>query len=257
VSRRAGPKRPAGKAGALEDHEVTPLHHVRRPLIAVFGLITAAMSMAVTDAMWTHASTEQERLVEKARLTVEAFAADPSQQDLRQWVSKSKALFIVPEILRGAFVFGGAGGGGVLLVRDERSGEWSQPVFYNIGAVSFGLQAGADASELIMVVRTQKGLEEFYRSDFKLGADVGVSIGSLGSSASMEGITADLVSFGRSKGAFMGMALNGALIAVSDASNETYYGKPVRPTDILLKKTVSNPASTSLRDGVAALGSRK
>ena len=142
-------------------------------------------------------------------------------------------------------------------MRDEQSGEWSQPAFYNIGAVSFGLQAGADASELIFVVRTQRGLEEFYRSDFKLGADVGVSIGTLGSSASMEGITVDLVSFGRTKGAFMGMALNGALIAVSDGSNEAYYGKPVRPADILVKNTVSNPASARLRDGVAALGSRE
>ncbi|HEX6948541.1 MAG TPA: lipid-binding SYLF domain-containing protein, partial [Nitrospira sp.] len=142
-------------------------------------------------------------------------------------------------------------------VHDEQTGEWSQPAFYNIGAVSFGLQAGADASELIFVVRTQRGLEEFYRSDFKLGADVGVSIGTLGSSASMEGITVDLISFGRTKGAFMGMALNGALIAVSDGSNEAYYGKPVRPSDILVKKAVSNPASARLRDGVAALGSRE
>jgi lipid-binding SYLF domain-containing protein len=162
-------------------------------------------------------------------------------------LSKAKGLFIVPQLLRGAFVFGGTGGSGILLVRDAESGEWSQPAFYNIGAVSFGLQAGADMSELIIVVRTQKGLEEFYRTDFKLGADVGVSIGPLGSSAAMEGISADLVSFGRTKGAFMGMALNGALIAVSDDSNAAYYGKPVRPSEIVVKKAVSNPGSADVR----------
>jgi len=231
-------------------------HRTRPRLKASLGLVIAVASAMMGSAP-AAASTEQEQLVEKARLTVEAFATDPQQQELYRWVSRSKGLFIVPQILRGAFVFGGAGGGGVLLVRDEQSGEWSQPAFYNIGAVSFGLQAGADASELIFVVRTQRGLEEFYRSDFKLGADVGVSIGTLGSSASMEGITVDLVSFGRTKGAFMGMALNGALIAVSDGSNEAYYGKPVRPADILVKNTVSNPASARLRDGVAALGSRE
>jgi SH3 domain-containing YSC84-like protein 1 len=218
--------------------------------IGVIAAIAATTTISPTDAC---ASTEQQQLVDKAKLTVQAFAADSQQQDVREWVSTSKGLFIVPQLLRGAFVFGGAGGGGVLLVRDQQSGEWSQPAFYNIGAVSFGLQAGADTSELIFVVRTQKGLEEFYRSDFKLGAEVGVSVGPLGSSSSMEGVTADLISFGRTKGAFMGMALNGALIAVSDDSNETYYGKTVRPTDILVQKSVSNPASADLRDAADAL----
>jgi lipid-binding SYLF domain-containing protein len=222
----------------------------------ILGLFAAALAtMIVPDTLV--ASTEQQQLVDKAKLTVEAFAADPQQQDVRQWVAGAKGVFIVPQILRGAFVFGGAGGGGVLLVRDEKSGDWSQPAFYNIGAVSFGLQAGADTSELIVVVRTQKGLEEFYRSDFKLGADVGVAVGPLGSSTSMEGISADLVSFGRAKGAFMGMALDGAMIAVSDGSNAAYYGKSVRPTDIVVKKSVSNPASAELRRTITEFSAKK
>ena len=143
-----------------------------------------------------------------------------------------------------------------MLIRDEKSGEWSQPAFYNIGAVSFGLQAGADTSELVVIVRTQKGLEEFYRSDFKLGADVGVSAGPLGSSAATGGIAADLVSFGRSKGAFMGMALDGAMIAVSDASNYVME-RPIRPTDIIVKKSVTNPASAQLRDAISVLTNEK
>src|SRR6185503_4596779 len=231
-------------------------HRTRPRLKASLGVVIAVASAMMGSAP-AAASTEQEQLVEKARLTVEAFATDPQQQELHQWISRSKGLFIVPQILRGAFVFGGAGGGGVLLVRDEQSGEWSQPAFYNIGAVSFGLQAGADASELIIIVRTQKGLEEFYRSDFKLGADVGVAIGPLGSSASMGGISADLVSFGRSKGAFMGMALDGSMIAVSDGSNAAYYGNIVRPTDIVVKKSVSNPASAELRRTVTELSAKQ
>ena len=230
--------------------------HQRLPLMAVIGMIAAVVTATISPAH-LQASTEQQQLVDKARLTVEAFATDPQQEEVRQWVSSGKGIFIVPQLLRGAFVFGGAGGGGILLIRDEKSGEWSQPAFYNIGAVSFGLQAGADASELIVVVRTQKGLEEFYRSDFKLGADVGVSVGPLGSSSAMGGIAADLVSFGRSKGAFMGMALDGAMIAVSDDSNSTYYGKAVRPTDILVKKSVTNPASAQLRDAISAMTKTK
>ena len=193
------------------------------------------------------AATEQEQLVEKAKLTLQAFAGDPSvNEDVRGWSKEAKGLFIVPQLLRGAFVFGGAGGSGVLLVRDEKTGEWSEPAFYNIGAVTFGLQAGGDTSELIFVVTTQRGLEQFYRSDFKLGADAGISVGPVGSSGSVAGVTADIVSYGRTKGAFAGMAMEGVVIAVSNDSNESYYGKPVRPVDILVKKAVSNPKSTDL-----------
>ena len=224
----------------------------------IVGLIAALVAGTIA-ADPLAASTEQQQLVDKAKLTVEAFATDPQQQDVRQWLSSAKGVFVVPQLLRGAFVFGGTGGGGVLLVRDEKSesGDWSEPAFYNIGAVSFGLQAGADTSELIVIVRTQKGLEEFYRSDFKLGADVGVAIGPLGSSASMGGISADLVSFGRTKGAFMGMALNGAMIAVSNDSNAAYYGKAARPTEIVVKRSVSNPGSAELRRAMAEMTIRK
>lgn len=230
---------------------------IRCMLRDVGRLLLGAVIATGMSAVISSASTEQQQLIDRAKLTAEAFATDPQQAEIRQWVKNSKGLFIVPQLFRGAFVFGGTGGGGILLVRDEKSGEWSQPAFYNIGAVSFGLQAGADTSELIFIVRTQKGLEEFYRSDFKLGADVGVSLGPIGNSNSMEGIAADLVSFGRTRGAFMGMALDGAMIAVSDTSNSAYYGKNVRPTDILVKKTVSNPASAELRGAVASFTKEK
>ena len=143
------------------------LYLVRHKLYWLAGVVVTAAATSLLAPGISAAATEQEQLVEKAKLTIEAFATDPSvKEDVRGWSKEAKGLFIVPQLLRGAFVFGGAGGSGVLLVRDEKTGEWSQPVFYNIGAVTFGLQAGGDTSELIFVVRTQKGLEQFYRSDF-------------------------------------------------------------------------------------------
>jgi len=215
----------------------------------------AGVILAVAiDPLVAAASTEQQQLVDKAKLTVEAFASDPAQKDdIRQSLKDARAVFIVPQLFRGAFLFGGTGGGGVLLARDEKSGEWSQPVFYNMASVSFGLQAGADTSELIIVVRTQKGLEEFYSTDFKLGAEAGLSAGPVAGSTAVEGVAADLLSFGRTRGVFAGMALNGASVKVSDDSNERYYGKSVRPIDVLVTKTVSNPASADLRAAVGKL----
>jgi SH3 domain-containing YSC84-like protein 1 len=218
--------------------------------VVLFGTMVA---VSATPAL-AGDFAEQQQLVDKAKMTVEAFIADPSVGPAtRELKGEAKALFIVPQFLRGAFVFGGAGGSGVLTVRDEKTKKWSEPVFYTIGSASFGLQIGGDVSELIFVVRNQKGLEEFYRTDFKLGADASMAVGPVGGGASAKGITADLVAYARKKGVFAGIAVDGSIIAVSDDSNAAYYGKPVRPTDIIVKQSVSNPKSADLRNAAAKL----
>lgn len=197
---------------------------------------------------------EQQILVDKSKLTLEAFAADPSLKGAIGDLSReARALFIIPQFMRGAFIFGGAGGSGVLLVRDEKTGKWSQPVFYNIGSASFGLQVGGDVSEIVLVVRTKKGLEEFYMNDFKLGANAGMAVGPVGGGASVHGIAADVLSYARKKGVFAGIALEGAGVTVSNDSNTAYYGKPVRPIDIVVKGDVSNAKSLPLRESAAKL----
>lgn len=221
------------------------------PLMAavLFGTVVAVSAPALAADF-----AEQQQLVDKAKMTVEAFISDPSVGPvIREMKGETRALFIVPQFLRGAFVFGGAGGSGVLIVRDEKTKKWSEPAFYTIGSASFGLQIGGDVSEMIIVVRNQKGLEEFYRTDFKLGADVSMAVGPVGEGASVKGMTADLVAYAKKKGAFVGMAVDGSIIAVSDDSNAAYYGKPVRPTDIIVKQSVSNPKSGELRNAAAKL----
>jgi lipid-binding SYLF domain-containing protein len=212
------------------------------------GAILAILS-CVSDAPALAAdATAQQQIVDKAQLTLEAFATDGQLKDAFKQLSKeARALFIVPQFMRGAFIFGGAGGSGVLIARDERTGKWGDPVFYNIGSASFGAQIGADVSEMVLVVRTRKGLEEFFTNDFKLGANAGLATGPVGAGMSTKGIAADIVSYARQKGAFAGMAIDGAFVSVSNDSNQAYYGKAVRPTDIIVKKEIGNPKSLQLR----------
>lgn len=217
-------------------------------------LLWGVMGVSAPGTTWAADAGAQQQLVDKAVLTLEAFAADSSVGPaLRSLKSEAKALFVVPQFLRGAFVFGGAGGSGVLLVRDDKTKQWSEPAFYTIGSASFGLQIGGDVSEMIFVVRNQKGLEEFYRNDFKLGGDVSMAVGPVGEGASMKGISADLVAYAKKKGVFAGIAADGSIITVSDESNAAYYGKSVRPTDIIVKRSVSNPKSADLRNTAAKL----
>ena len=140
--------------------------------------ITALLSMVGSSPAFSADATAQQQIVDKAQLTLEAFASDGQLKDVFKQLSKeARALFIIPQFMRGAFIFGGAGGSGVLIARDERTGKWGDPVFYNIGSASFGAQIGADVSEMVFVVRTKKGLEEFFTNDFKLGANAGMATG--------------------------------------------------------------------------------
>lgn len=150
-------------------------------------------------------------------------------------------------------MFGGAGGSGVLLVKYHETGDWSQPAFYTIGSASFGLQIGLDTSELLMLVRTDRGLRKFYHSSFTLGGDATMSLGPVGEGASLHGMKADLVAYARTKGAFAGIALDEAVIAASDEANHRYYKQPVKPTDILLGGKVTAPAADDLRKAAATL----
>lgn len=216
------------------------------------AILTGTLAAGGVVSALASDSAEQQQLVDKAKMTLEALLADPSVGPaLRDSKEDTKALFIVPQFIRGAFVFGGAGGSGVLLVRDDQTKKWSEPAFYNIGSASFGLQVGGDVSEMIFVVVTQRGLEQFYRNEFKLGLDAGMALGPVGEGGGVKGITADLLGYAKKKGAYVGMSVDGSMITVSNDSNAAYYGKPVRPTDIIVKHSVSNPKSADLRNAAA------
>ena len=210
--------------------------------------VTIALVVMGSSRSLSAEATMQQQLVDKAQLTLEAFASDPQLKDQLKGLSKeARALLIIPQFMRGAFIFGGAGGSGVLIARHEKTGKWGDPVFYNIGSASFGAQIGADVSEMVLVVRTKKGLEEFFTDDFKLGANAGMATGPVGAGMSAQGIAVDIICYARQKGAFAGMALNGAYVSISNESNQAYYGKSVSPTDIVVKQEIGNPKSLSLR----------
>jgi lipid-binding SYLF domain-containing protein len=135
----------------------------------------------------------------------------------------------------------------VLVERDGGTRKGCDAVVYNSGSARFGAHIGADVSGMVLGGRTKQGLEEFYTNDFKLGANAGMATGPVGAGMSAQGLAADIISYARQKGAFAGMAIDGAFVSVSNDSNEAYYGKPVRPTDIIVKNEIGNPKSLQLR----------
>jgi len=222
----------------------------RHPL---FFWITALL---FTCLCWTPAwadSLDQQQLVEKAKHTVSSFMEDPNLTWFQDHVKEAKALLIIPQQLKAAFFLGADGSSGVLVARDDKTGEWSEPAFYVLPGISFGFQFGVEVSEVIILAMTQGAVEKLYSSSFKLGGDASVAAGPYG--AGVEGATsanlnADFLSFSRSKGAYAGVSLEGSIIYADDDSNQAYYGKKIRPVDILVTKTVENEHSAGLRQAI-------
>lgn len=221
--------------------------------VIIMEIILLPSVISVADS----GAVAQQALVDKARITVDTFMADPEMEWLQANLKNARGLVIVPELLKAGFVLGGSGGSGVLLVRDEKTGVWSEPAFYTIGSASIGLQIGAQKSELIMAVMTQKGVDSLYTTSFKLGGEVSIAVGPVGSGAAAKGVRADFISFMLSKGAFAGVSLEGAVIKTRNKANAAYYGREVTPVDILVKRSVANPKSAELRKSITRAAEAK
>ena len=214
----------------------------RRSLI---GLCAASFVVAAPIAA---AQSEQQKLVNKADVTLSNFLRDPQMTWLQQNIGRAKAVLIAPEIVKAGFIFGGSGGRAVLIAKE--GGKWHGPSFYTMATASVGFQAGVQVSENVTLVMTEKGMNSMLAANFKIGGDASAAAGPVGAGAKSD-ITADLVSFSRAKGVYGGVNLDGTLVNLSDDWNQAYYGKPVQPVDILIKGAASNKGAAKLLGDVA------
>jgi len=216
-------------------------------------LFLGGMSIYISSSFAAGPALEAKKVVETSRLTLEGFMADPANQEFQKLIKKAKGVYITPSLLKGAFVVGVSGGNGLLLIRDKESGKWMGPAFYTLGGASFGLQAGGEASEVVLLILTDRGVKAFMRSNFKLGADANIAAGPVGGGAAAEtaNLSADILSFSRSKGLFGGLSLEGAVVKVRSGLNEAYYGKKVSPSQILIGGRAGNPQAAGLVEQIA------
>ena len=200
-------------------------------------------------------ASEAKNVIDQAEATLKNFMNDPDIQSFRKNLQGAAGVYIVPKLAKGAFIFGVEGGNGVLLAR-EKTGAWSEPLFYETSAVSFGLQAGIQSQEAILLIMTPKGMDKMLSSTVKLGVDGSVAIGPKGGGA--EGTLADFVTFTRAKGLYAGVSFDGASIRTRDDLNAAYFGEKVRPSDIIIAhKAKPNPNSKELHALLATAAAKQ
>lgn len=179
--------------------------------------------------------TDDVSRLQSAATVLDEIMAAPDKGIPEEIVGSAKCIAIVPSMLKGGFVVGGAYGKGVASCKTDKG--WSAPAFFTVEGGSFGLQIGGQAVDLVMIIMNDAGMQNLLQSKFKLGADASVAAGPVGRHA--EGMTdwkmrAQVLTYSRARGVFAGLTLNGAAVRQHKDDTRAFYGRMVPFKTLLL-----------------------
>ncbi len=161
-------------------------------------------------------------------------------------LNSAKAIAIFPNMVKAGFIVAGQYGEGVVLHKND-AGQWSAPAFFRMSGAGVGFQIGGSATDVVLVVTNERGVQALLQNKFTLGADASVAAGPVGRKADASTdwkMTASIFSYSRSRGLFAGVSLDGVAVNQNKDANALYYGEPFSAEDILIsgKATISAKA---------------
>lgn len=181
------------------------------------------------------AGVEEAEKIESATEVMEKITALPEESIPPALLRNAHGLAVIPGVIKAGFVVGGSYGKGILTVRGEQ-GRWSPPVFVKIAAGSLGWQIGAQSTDVVLVFKSAKSVDGIVRGTFTLGADAAVAagpVGRRGEAATDAELKAEILSYSRSRGLFAGISLEGSKISIDHDANAAFYGRALRPAEIM------------------------
>jgi len=149
-------------------------------------------------------------------------------------LADAKCIAIVPNLVKGGFIFGAEGGRGVATCRTRHG--WSAPAFFTIAGGSWGAQIGVSGTDLVMLFMNHEGARHLLSADWKIGADAEIAAGPWGRETSANtsvNMSTGILTYSRSRGAFIGASLNGANVHADEKAIRLFYGRDVNFRDIL------------------------
>ena len=206
--------------------------------LVVFCLIVAAVN-----------ATEQD-IVDRSTIILREFRHMPEKGLPRNIIRHAKGLAII-SVVKAGFIFSGKVGEGVVVARTEHG--WSGPSFIGTGGAGWGLQIGAQVTDFVIVLNNDAAVRAFAKGgNVTLGADASVAAGPVGRAAEAD-VTpkAAIYTYSKSKGLFVGVSLEGAVIGTRKEANGHYYGRPVSANDILQGRVAPPAGSANLRTAVS------
>ncbi|HTS69895.1 MAG TPA: lipid-binding SYLF domain-containing protein, partial [Terriglobia bacterium] len=197
----------------------------------------AALCLVITlvVCLSARASSSREddvrRMQDAAQIFQEILAA-PDKAIPQDLLDSAQCIAIIPSELKFAFVVGGNYGKGLVTCRGPKS--WTAPLFLAVGGGSLGFQIGGSSTDFILVFRGRRGLQKLLSDKFRIGGDASAAAGPVGRSAAAGtdiALHAEILTYSRSRGAFAGISLNGAVVQPDDTGNEALYGHGVGKED--------------------------
>ena len=217
---------------------------MRRPPFS--GLVLA---LALAAAAPVFAGPVEDERARNALRVLGEIQKIPESAIPEKLLDEARAIVIVPDALKIGLVVGGRRGHGLLSVKNA-DGTWSAPSFVKLTGGSIGFQAGLQSADIVLVFRSDRGLDSIVNGKVTLGADAAVAAGPVGRSAATatDGqLKAEIWSWSRARGLFAGVALDGAVLSIDDAANEAAYGRDTTPRMIFEGRATARP-STALVD---------
>ncbi len=188
--------------------------------------------------------------VVSAAVVLKEVAEIPEKGIPTDLLNKSVCVAVIPSMKKGGFIFGAAYGKGVMSCRtDNGDGPWSAPSMLTMQGGSFGLQIGAQAVDLVLVIMNLSGLESLLDSKFTLGGDASVAAGPVGREATAQTdawLSAKILAYSRSRGLFGGITVKGSTVRPDRDANHVLYGKDISPRELLLHRTTDIPKDVQI-----------
>ncbi|HYQ23290.1 lipid-binding SYLF domain-containing protein [Stenotrophomonas sp.] len=210
---------------------------MRRPIQALL----IAASLLSSQAM---AGPQEDQRARNAVRVLAEIQEIPEQGIPDKLLDEGRAVIVIPDTIKAGLVIGGRRGHGLMSVRMP-NGAWSNPVFIKLTGGSIGFQAGVQSSDVVLVFRNDRSLDNLVNGKFTLGADAGVAAGPVGrnAAAATDGqLKAEIWSWSRARGLFAGVALDGAVLQIDDAANLDAYGSNTTPRMIFEGRSAGSPS---------------
>jgi lipid-binding SYLF domain-containing protein len=191
--------------------------------------LTLMLALVATIALPVRAGEEETQRAENALRVLTEVMQAPDKAIPKDLLQNAHAIAVIPDVIKAGFVIGGRHGEGLISVK-TRDGTWSNPSFIGLTGGSIGFQAGVSSTDVILVFRTQRGVDSIVNGKFTIGADASAAAGPVGRSAQASTdaqMKAEIYSYSRARGLFAGAALDGTALIIDNTANQAVYGDGV------------------------------
>ena len=192
-------------------------------------LLAFAFAVLSLSSLPARAGEEETKRADNAVRVLKEVMQAPDKAIPKDLLQSAQAIAVIPDVIKAGFVVGGRHGEGLISVK-TRDGTWSNPSYISITGGSVGFQAGVSSTDVILVFRTQRGVDSIVHGKFTLGADASAAAGPVGRTAQASTdaqLKAEIYSYSRARGLFAGVALDGSALTIDEDANEAVYGSGV------------------------------